>query len=116
MENFFVYIVSSNSKRIYIGMTNDLDRRLYEHKHKLIKGFTAKYNMDKLVYYEVFSSVQQAIDRETQLKGWLRERKINLIESLNPSWKDLSENWQLDQRDSSLRPNPPMAEFGLRSE
>lgn len=94
MSQYYVYIVSSNSKRIYIGVTNDLERRLYEHKNKIIKGFTSRYNMDKLVYYEIFTSPQQAITRETQLKGWLREKKITLIKTMNPDWKDLSESWR----------------------
>jgi putative endonuclease len=93
MNNYFVYILSSNSKRLYIGITNNLERRLFEHRDKIIKGFTSRYNMDKLVYYEVFSNVEQAINRETQLKGWLRERKLELIESVNPEWRDLNEEW-----------------------
>ena len=84
-------------------MTNNLERRLYEHKNKVIKGFAARYNMEKLVYYEVFSTAQQAIDRETQLKGWLRERKLALIAAMNAEWKDLSKEWSQTWRDSSLR-------------
>jgi putative endonuclease len=105
MENYFVYILSSNSRRLYIGMTNDIDRRLYEHKNKLNEGFTKRYNIDRLVCYEQFSSPNQAIARETQLKGWLRSRKIALIEGVNPEWKDLSAAWSDGQtlRDSSLR-------------
>ncbi|MBS1904206.1 MAG: GIY-YIG nuclease family protein [Bacteroidetes bacterium] len=105
MENYVVYILSSNSKRLYIGMTNDLDRRLYEHKNKLNEGFTKRYNIDKLVYFELFSTPSQAIARETQLKGWLRSKKIALIEGMNPGWKDLSLDWGSGQaeRDSSLR-------------
>lgn len=74
-------------------MTNNLERRIYEHKNKVIKGFSARYNMERLVYYEVFSSAKEAIDRETILKGWLRERKLALINGMNPDWKDLSEGW-----------------------
>jgi putative endonuclease len=103
MNQYFVYILSSNSKRLYIGMTNDINRRLYEHKNKLLKGFTERYNIDKLVYFEIVSSPDQAIERETQLKGWLRSKKISLIESMNPEWKDLSEEWSQSSRDSSLR-------------
>lgn len=94
MNNFYIYIVSSNSRRIYIGMTNSLERRIYEHKNKVIKGFTARYYMERLVYYEVFSSAQQVIDRETELKGLLREKKLALINGMNPEWKDLSEGWR----------------------
>ena len=75
-------------------MTNNLERRLYEHKNKVFKGFSAKYNMENLVYYEVFSTAKQAIDRETQLKGWTRERKLALIATMNPMWKDLSLDWR----------------------
>ncbi len=90
---FFVYILASKYKRLYIGVTNDIDRRLYEHKHKLVEGFTSKYNIDRLVYYETFDSASMAIERETRLKGLLREKKIALIEGMNPEWKDLSEAW-----------------------
>ncbi len=80
MKNYFVYILSNNSKTLYVGVTNDLERRLYEHKNKLIKGFTKKYNLNKLVYYEVSNDINSAIAREKQLKKWHREWKINLIE------------------------------------
>lgn len=72
-------------------MTNDLIRRIYEHKNKLIKGFTKKYNVDKLVYYEIHNDVNEAIKREKQFKKWLREWKVNLIEKTNPMWNDLYE-------------------------
>jgi putative endonuclease len=91
--SFFVYILSSKYKKTYIGVTNDLDRRLYEHRNKLFEGFSAKYNIDRLVYFEQFDDIQQAIVRETQLKDWRREKKIALIEGMNPEWKDLSEEW-----------------------
>lgn len=96
MKDYYVYIVSSLSRRIYVGVTNNLERRAYEHKQKLIPGFAARYNMARLVYYEVFSDVNAAVARETQIKGWLREKKIALIESVNPMWKDLSEGWVED--------------------
>lgn len=78
---------------MYTGVTNDLKRRVYEHKSKLISGFTKKYNITKLVYYEGTNEVTSAIVREKQIKGWLRRRKIALIELANPRWKDLSEEW-----------------------
>ena len=77
-------------------MTNDLDRRLYEHKHKLFKGYTEKYNIDRLVYFEQFDDIEQAIARESQLKDWRREKKVALIEGMNPDWKDLSETWNTE--------------------
>lgn len=82
--------MTNNSKTLYIGVTNDLIRRVYEHKNKLIDGFTKKYNITKLVYYEVFNTSEEAIRREKQLKNWHRQWKINLIESVNKDWTDLS--------------------------
>ena len=86
---YFVYILSSDTKTLYIGVTRDLEKRLYEHRMGLIEGFTKRYNIKKLVYYEETSNVKTAIDWEKQLKGWRREKKIRLIESKNPRWKDL---------------------------
>ena len=85
--------MTNKSNTLYTGVTNDLIRRVYEHKHHLVKGFTDKYNITKLVYYEATNDVKSAIEREKQIKGWLRIKKINLIESMNPEWKDLSEDW-----------------------
>jgi putative endonuclease len=93
---YYVYILSNwNNKVIYTGVTNNLERRLYEHKHKLSDSFTKKYNINKLVYYESTNDVKSAIMREKQLKGWTREKKNNLIETLNPEWNDLSSNWNV---------------------
>jgi len=100
-RSYYVYILASRSRRLYVGVTNDLERRLYEHKNKLVEGFTSKYNINRLVYFEEGSDVVAAIEREKQIKGWLREKKIALIESSNPGWNDLSEAWQ--KADSSLR-------------
>ena len=91
MKQYFVYIMASKSKTLYTGMTNNLERRVYEHKHKLVPGFTARYNINRLVYYEQTTNVRSAIEREKQIKAWRREKKIKLIESMNPEWKDLSE-------------------------
>jgi putative endonuclease len=91
--DYYVYIVANASRRLYIGMTNNLERRVYEHKHKLLSGFTSEYNMHRLVYFESTPDVRAAIAREKQLKGWLRRKKIELIESQNPSWDDLSAGW-----------------------
>lgn len=82
--------MTNKSRTLYTGVTNDLERRVYEHKQKLVPGFTAKYNITRLVYFEVTQDVQAAITREKQIKGWLRSKKIALIESVNPEWKDLS--------------------------
>jgi putative endonuclease len=91
---YYVYIVCNWSNEvIYIGMTNNLYRRMNEHKNKLIKGFTEKYNCNKLVYYEHFNDVNSAIFREKEIKKWRREKKNILIEKQNPEWKDLCEEW-----------------------
>ena len=90
MKNYYVYIITNNSRILYIGVTDDLNRRLYEHTNKLIDGFTKKYNLTKLVYFETFNQIEDAIRREKQLKNWHRQWKINLIESVNKEWKDLS--------------------------
>ncbi len=82
---------------LYIGMTNDLYRRAYEHRHKLVPGFTQKYNVSKLVYYEETSSVESAITRENQIKGWRKNRKAVLVASSNPHWVDLAESWYEDR-------------------
>ena len=89
---YYVYILTSSSHAVlYIGMTNDLKRRLYEHKSETIKGFTKRYHVHKLVYYEAFKSPDAAIAREKQLKGWKRDKKNAIIESVNPEWDDLME-------------------------
>jgi putative endonuclease len=90
MKDYFVYIMTNKSKTLYTGVTNNLVRRVYEHKNKLIEGFTKKNNINKLVYFELFDNPDDAIKREKQIKGWLRKKKIDLIESMNPEWKDLS--------------------------
>jgi putative endonuclease len=85
--------MTNKSRNLYTGVTGNLMRRVHEHKNKLIEGFTSKYNIHILVYYESTSNVHAALAREKQIKGWLRSKKINLIESMNPEWKDLSEEW-----------------------
>jgi len=85
--------MTNNSRTLYTGITANLIRRVYEHKNKLIEGFTQKYNITKLVHYEITTDVQVAIQREKQIKEWLRKKKIALIEAANPEWKDLSEGW-----------------------
>lgn len=89
MKNYFTYILASNSKVLYVGMTENLSRRIFEHKQGLVEGFTKKYNVDRLVYYEILPDLKSAINRERQLKNWHRQWKINLIESMNKEWKDL---------------------------
>lgn len=91
---YYVYILSNKvNGTLYIGITNDLHRRVYEHKSKVLKGFTRKYNIDKLMYYEEFNNVKQAILREKRLKKWNREWKIELIEENNKDWLDLAQDF-----------------------
>ncbi|MFN8474759.1 MAG: GIY-YIG nuclease family protein [Anaerolineae bacterium] len=92
MKEYYVYIMASPSRTLYTGITNNLRRRLYEHKHRLVPGFTATYNVTHLVYYESTPDVRAAITREKEIKGWLRRKKIALVESLNPEWRDLGDN------------------------
>ncbi len=88
--NYFIYILTNkNHTVLYTGVTNDLRERVYQHKEKLVKGFTKKYNVDKLVYYEHFTHIDEAIAREKQIKAGSRKKKIDLINILNPEWKDL---------------------------
>jgi putative endonuclease len=88
---YYVYMLTNwNNRVLYTGVTNDLERRIYEHKNKLVKGFTAKYNVNKLVYFECTSDITTAITREKQIKGWTRQKKNELIQSVNPKWRDLS--------------------------
>lgn len=102
MKIYFVYILASRSRRLYTGVTNDLARRVFEHKSKAAPGFTARYNIRRLVYFEETNDAQAAIGREKQIKGWLREKKVALIESVNPAWEDLAAELE-GTADSSLR-------------
>ena len=95
MNSYYVYILTNKTNSvIYIGITNNLLRRLYEHKNKLLEGFTKKYNANKLVYFEQTSDINEAIKREKTLKKWNREWKIDLIKKQNPEFKDLSSEWE----------------------
>ena len=93
-RNYYVYILTNwNNKVMYIGVTSNLERRVYEHKHKMVEGFTQKYNVNKLVYFEETSDVLSAIEREKTIKKWRREKKNALVLKANEQWKDLSEGW-----------------------
>jgi len=90
MNNYYVYILTNKKNNVlYTGVTNNLYRRIYEHKNKLISGFTVKYNVSKLIYYEVYDNIEDAIQREKNIKKWYRKWKVELINKLNPKWKDL---------------------------
>ncbi len=94
MNHYYVYILTNQKNNVmYIGVTNNLERRLHEHKHQLVDGFTKRYNVDKLVYFEETTDINAAITREKQLKGWTRTRKNELVDTMNPQWADLGKMW-----------------------
>jgi putative endonuclease len=93
MKEYYVYIMANKSGMLYVGVTNNLERRVFEHKHKLIDGFTKKYNITRLVYLDSTDDVTTSIAREKQIKGMLRSKKIELIKTINPLMVDLSEDW-----------------------
>jgi putative endonuclease len=114
-RTYFVYIMTNRSKTLYAGVTNNLVRRVREHKTGTGSGFAAKYKLDRLVYFERFEDVHNAIEREKRIKGWLRIKKIALIVSVNPAWKDLSREWdehhQFQTQPAAVRvaPSPSQA-------
>ncbi|HEX8600027.1 MAG TPA: GIY-YIG nuclease family protein [Chloroflexia bacterium] len=113
MRSYYVYILANASRTLYVGVTNNLVRRVYEHKFKKDDSFTSRYNINRLVYFAETTDVRDAIAREKQIKGWLRTNKIALIEEMNPTWEDFSSGWYDNSstftehpgegRDSSLR-------------
>jgi putative endonuclease len=105
MKQFSVYIMASTSRTLYVGVTSNLEKRVFEHKNKLVKGFTSRYKIDMLVYYDMTSDAESAINLEKQIKGWRRDRKIALIESMNPEWDDLAAGWFNRPDSSGLLPS-----------
>ena len=96
-HQYFLYIITNKKEGVlYIGITNNLERRIFEHKNKLVKGFSSRYNLDKLVYFESFQYINEAIKREKNMKKWKREWKINLINENNPNWENIAENWFIE--------------------
>ncbi len=93
MKTYWVYIMTNRSRTLYTGVTGDLPRRVYEHRHRVGSRFTSQYHIDRLVLAEPFSEVRDAIAREKQIKGWVRSRKLALIADSNPNWRDLGEEW-----------------------
>lgn len=91
-KTYYVYILASLSRVLYVGVTSDLVRRMYEHKHRLLPGFTSQYNVDRLVYFEHTTDVRAAIAREKTIKSWSRKKKVDLIEAGNAGWEDLAES------------------------
>ncbi len=104
-RQYYVYMMSNRSRTLYVGVTNDLERRVYDHKSGISEGFTKRYKMNRLVYFDATSNVEGAITREKEIKEWRRSKKIDLIEAGNPGWKNLSDGWyeaRQWQRDPSL--------------
>jgi putative endonuclease len=93
MRTYHLYILSNVSRMLYVGVTGDLHRRLFEHKNKLVPGYSRNYNLHKLVYTEAYGNINDAISREKEIKGWLRSKKTDLIKSTNPLWNDLAANY-----------------------
>ena len=102
-EGYFVYIMSSQRRVLYIGISSNLPLRVWQHKTGALGGFTSKYNVTQLAYYECFHNVRDAIHREKEIKGWIRQKKVALIDSVNPKWKDLSARWFNPESDDKLR-------------
>ncbi len=95
MKHYYVYLMASFKQTLYVGVTNNLERRIYQHKNKVHpQSFTARYNIDRLVYCETFHDIKDALAREKQIKSWRRSKKVALIEEANPRWKDISLDWE----------------------
>jgi len=92
-KTFYLYIMASKTGTLYVGMTNNIKRRVYEHKYHLTPGFTDKYRVERLLYVETINDPVSAIKREKQIKAWRREKKVSLIDSINPQWNDMSQDW-----------------------
>ena len=115
-HNYWAYLLASRSGVLYVGMTNSLERRVWEHKNKAVPGFTADYNVNRLVWFEEFREVCDAIATEKRIKGWARAKKVALIEQTNPQWTELSEGWYeavmpKEIRDSSQARNDKLMSF-----
>ncbi len=93
MKEYYVYIMTNRSGTLYTGVTGDLEARVHQHKQKLVPGFTSRYNITRLVYFESTTDVHAALAREKEIKAWRRDKKTKLIESANPDWRDLSDGW-----------------------
>jgi len=92
-NQYYVYIMTNKSGTLYVGLTNNIKKRAFEHKNKLVESFTKKYNINRLLYFETFGDIYSAIAREKTIKGWLRKKKIELVRTSNPDWTDLSQDW-----------------------
>jgi putative endonuclease len=103
-RTYYVYILASRSRNLYTGMTNDLKSRVPEHKQGLVPGFTQRYQISRLVYWEAFTDVRDALGREKQIKSWRRQKKVDLISSFNPTWEDLAADWFLTEGENKQIP------------
>ena len=108
MPDYYVYIMTNNSGTLYTGVTNDLERRVAEHRAGTERGFAAKYKTNRLMYYEATPRVEAAIAREKQIKSWRRSKKIELIQTLNPRWRDLAQEWYEDSGVAGEGPDPSL--------
>ena len=117
MKTYYVYIMAGEFRTLYMGVTNHLERRVLEHKRKVVPGFTSKYNLNRLVYFETSNDIRAAIQREKQIKGWLRVKKVALIVARNPTWRDLSQDWFGSQQavNPRLGTSPPECRDSSRS-
>lgn len=117
-KTYYMYFMASDSGTLYVGVTGGLEGRVAQHKKGKIEGFTKKYKCCKLVYFEEYDDIEQAILREKQIKRWRREKKEFLIRKMNPTWRDLSADWKIDpcERDSSTRPQNSNPDKRPRSE
>ncbi|QDT01133.1 GIY-YIG nuclease family protein [Adhaeretor mobilis] len=96
MREYYTYILANKNRRLYVGVTGNLEQRIYQHKYKLVEGFAKKYGMTSLVWYERFHDVNEAIEAEKRIKGWRREKKLALIKEVNPDWLDLATDWGIE--------------------
>ncbi len=110
MNEYFVYIMSNQSRTLYTGVTSDLEQRVCQHKNKLIEGFTSRYNITKLIWYDSFNNIYEAIECEKKIKAWRREKKVALIEKSNLKWLDLAENWYPPVPGTTMKPDPSVGE------
>jgi len=110
-RTYWIYILASRSRNLYVGVTNDIQRRMIEHRHGLVPGFTSRYRIFRLVHWEPFGDIRAAIAREKELKGWRREKKIWLIERDNATWQDLRESFAPTQK-AKADPSPPSPKAG----
>lgn len=106
MREGFVYIMSNQARTLYTGVTSDLQQRVLQHKSQSFKGFTAKYKLTRLVWFEPFDEISDAIEAEKKIKAWRRSKKVSLIEAHNPEWEDLAEDWYIEERLLNSKPDP----------